>query len=155
MRGCTTGALGALVYIHICQRNFIKVIPFVCQHLNIQFSAFHIEYLEMASLLLKGGTALIHDADDHVKALKTDILIEGNKIAKIEPEISALPDVEVIDCTDKIISPGFVDTHHHVWQTQLKGRHADQLLLDYMVTGTYKPTILLENNGSILECLHI
>ena len=109
----------------------------------------------MASLLLKGGTALIHDADDNVKALKTDILIEGNKIAKIEPEISALPDVEVIDCTDKIISPGFVDTHHHVWQTQLKGRHADQLLLDYIVTGTYKPTILLENNCSILEYLHI
>lgn len=91
----------------------------------------------MASLLLKGGTALIHDADDHVKALKTDILIEGNKIAKIEPEILAPPNVEAIDCTDKIISPGFVDTHHHVWQTQLKGRHADQLLLDYMVTGTH------------------
>ena len=91
----------------------------------------------MASLLLKRGTALIHDANDHVKALKTDILIEGNKIAKIEPEISAPPNVEVIDCTDKIISPGLVDTHHHVWQTQLKGRHADQLVLDYMVTGTY------------------
>jgi cytosine/adenosine deaminase-related metal-dependent hydrolase len=91
----------------------------------------------MTSLLLKGGTALIHDAHDHVKALKTDILIEGNKIAKIEPEISAPLNVEAIDCTDKIISPGFVDTHHHVWQTQLKGRHADQLLLDYMVTGTH------------------
>ncbi|OCL01990.1 Metallo-dependent hydrolase [Glonium stellatum] len=89
----------------------------------------------MASLLLKGGTALIHDTSDHVKAIKTDILIEGNKIAKIEPEISASPTVEVIDCTDKIVSPGFIDTHHHLWQTQLKGRHADELLLDYMITG--------------------
>jgi cytosine/adenosine deaminase-related metal-dependent hydrolase len=35
----------------------------------------------------------------------------------------------------KIISPGFVDTHHHLWQTQLKGRHANELLLEYMASG--------------------
>jgi cytosine/adenosine deaminase-related metal-dependent hydrolase len=33
------------------------------------------------------------------------------------------------------LSPGFVDTHHHMWQTQLKGRHADDLFLDYMSKG--------------------
>jgi hypothetical protein len=29
-----------------------------------------------------------------------------------------------------------VDTHHHLWQTQLKGRHADHGLVSYMYTGT-------------------
>lgn len=43
----------------------------------------------------------------------------------------------IIECTGKIITPGFVDTNHHVWQTLLKGRHADELLLDYIYTGAH------------------
>ncbi|KAF5608379.1 cytosine deaminase [Fusarium subglutinans] len=86
-------------------------------------------------LLLKGGTVLIHDANDNVQALERDILIENNRISKIAENISDITDDEVIDCNDKIISPGFIDTHHHLWQTQLKGRHANELLLDYMASG--------------------
>ncbi|KAF5625607.1 cytosine deaminase [Fusarium sp. NRRL 52700] len=87
-------------------------------------------------LLLKGGTVLIHDANDNVQALERDILIENNIISKVAGNISEITDAEVIDCTDKIISPGFIDTHHHLWQTQLKGRHANELLLDYMASGS-------------------
>ncbi|KAH7394568.1 hypothetical protein BKA66DRAFT_456686 [Pyrenochaeta sp. MPI-SDFR-AT-0127] len=88
-----------------------------------------------SGILLKYGVALIHDADDHVRAIKTDVLIENGRIVKIAPTISRPDGIKVIDCTDKIISPGFVDTHHHGWQTQLKGRHANEQLLEYMVTG--------------------
>jgi cytosine/adenosine deaminase-related metal-dependent hydrolase len=89
------------------------------------------------SILLRGGTLLIHDENDHVVARTADLLIEGDMIVKIEENISIDPSshIEVIDCTDKIISPGFIDTHHHLWQTQLKGRHGDDTLLDYMSTG--------------------
>ncbi|KAJ6256350.1 5-methylthioadenosine/S-adenosylhomocysteine deaminase [Drechslerella dactyloides] len=86
------------------------------------------------SILLRGGTALIHQEGDVVVAEKTDILIVGNNIEKIGKSLSA-DDAEVLDCTGKLISPGFVDTHHHLWQTQLKGRHANQMLLEYMPTG--------------------
>lgn len=89
-------------------------------------------------MLLKNGVALIHDANNHVVPTKTDILIQDGIIAKLGEGIEAPGDAEVVDCTDKIISPGFIDTHHHGWQTQLKGRHADQQLLDYMVTGQYR-----------------
>lgn len=65
-----------------------------------------------SQLLLKNGTALIHDENDNVKAIKTNLLIENNKISKIAPVISASQG-KVVDCTDKIISPGFIDTHHH------------------------------------------
>jgi len=87
------------------------------------------------SILLQGGTVLIHGEGDHVHPLRADILIEGNIISKIEKGIQVSSDVEVIDCVDKIISPGFIDTHHHVWQTLLKGRHANDMLLDYMPKG--------------------
>lgn len=61
----------------------------------------------MPPILLKNGTALIHDADDHVDAVVTDILIEGDKIARIAKDIPAPAGAEVIDCLEKLISPGY------------------------------------------------
>ncbi|KAF7323307.1 5-methylthioadenosine/S-adenosylhomocysteine deaminase n1 [Mycena chlorophos] len=88
------------------------------------------------TILLKNGTVLLHGENDHVAPVKADILVSGNKIAQIGPDISApAADTVVLDCTAKLISPGFIDTHHHVWQTQLKGRHAYHLLLDYLAPG--------------------
>ncbi|OBS19036.1 hypothetical protein FPOA_10761 [Fusarium poae] len=86
-------------------------------------------------LLLKGGTVLLHDNEDNVQPLERDILIENNQIVKIAADIGDVADAELIECYSKIISPGFIDTHHHLWQTQLKGRHANELLLDYMASG--------------------
>lgn len=91
---------------------------------------------KMTSLLLHNGTVLTHDREGHVVPLRnTDILIEGKLIAKIGNSLAVPTDCTTIDCSDKIISPGFIDTHHHVWQTQLKGRHANDTLLDYMTSG--------------------
>ena len=87
------------------------------------------------SLLLRGGVALIHDTNNNVVPTKSDVLVEDGKITRIAHEIKPSEGTETIDCTDKIISPGFIDTHRHAWQTQLKGRHANEQLLDYMVTG--------------------
>jgi cytosine/adenosine deaminase-related metal-dependent hydrolase len=91
-----------------------------------------------SSILLSNGTVLLHDEEDHVSPVKADVLIVDNKIVEIAPSISPRsPSSNAIniDCTGKILSPGFVDTHHHMWQTQLKGRHADDLFLDYMSKG--------------------
>jgi len=59
-----------------------------------------------------------------------DILIVGDRIAEIAPSIHA-DDCAVVDARGMIASPGFVDTHRHVWQTQLKGVAADWSLFDY------------------------
>lgn len=86
-------------------------------------------------LLLKNGTFLIHDGDNHVVSTDTSVLIQNGKIARIAQELECPDGCEIIDCTNKIVSPGFIDTHHHGWQTQLKGRHANEQLIEYMVTG--------------------
>jgi len=94
--------------------------------------------MEGLAILLRGGTVLYHLDDDHVTCLEdTDVLIEGNIIKKVGKglKIDDGVRVEVIECQGKIVSPGFVNTHHHLWQTQLKGRHADHNLLEYFPSG--------------------
>jgi cytosine/adenosine deaminase-related metal-dependent hydrolase len=86
--------------------------------------------------LLQGGTALLHQEDDQVVSKRMDILIRNNLIVAIAENIPQPEDVtEVIDCSDMIISPGLVDTHRHLWQTQLKGRYGDDLLPEYAARG--------------------
>lgn len=92
----------------------------------------------MSRLLLKGGTVLIHGDKDKITPTKTDILVEGNRITKIETNIDTPTDgCNLIDCTDKIISPGFVDTHHHVWQSPLKGLFGDMAFLPYFAISSF------------------
>ncbi|KAF2193178.1 amidohydrolase family protein [Zopfia rhizophila CBS 207.26] len=87
------------------------------------------------TILLKGGTLLVHDSEDHIVPRRADLLIQDDRIGLIEPQIPASSSMKVIDCTRDIISPGFIDTHHHAWQSQQKGLHCDHTLLDYYHSG--------------------
>jgi imidazolonepropionase-like amidohydrolase len=60
------------------------------------------------NILLKGGFALIHDAKNHVVPTKIDILVGNGKITRIASEITPSEETETTDCTDKIVSPGFI-----------------------------------------------
>lgn len=92
---------------------------------------------QSSSILLKGGILLLHDDADHVIPTHADLLIEGNTITNVSKDIPASAAAKVVDCTSKIVSPGFVSTHAHLWQTQLKGRHPNHTLVDYMPAGCY------------------
>ena len=66
----------------------------------------------MPKYLLKGGTiATCIRGREGVRVFKADVLVEENTITRIDENIEVTPDVEVIDCKDKWITPGFVDTH--------------------------------------------
>lgn len=73
--------------------------------------------------LLTGGTVLTMDpaVPDLVRG---DVLIEDGVIVEVAARIDA-PDAEVIDATDRIVMPGFVDNHRHSWQTAFRGAGAD------------------------------
>jgi 5-methylthioadenosine/S-adenosylhomocysteine deaminase len=80
-------------------------------------------------LLLKGGCVL--SLDPKVGDFDTaDVLIENGKIALVRPNISV--DAQVIDATNTIVMPGFVDTHRHMWQGTVRNSLPNGLLNDYI-----------------------
>ena len=51
----------------------------------------------------------------------TDVLIEGNRIARIAPNLPTPEGAEVIDGTDKAVIPCFINTHTHAAMTLFRG----------------------------------
>jgi 8-oxoguanine deaminase len=74
--------------------------------------------------LLKNISWLITMDDNDNIFEHTDLLIENNRIKSIEKniDISSMKDkVHVIDCTGMAVLPGFVNTHHHLYQSLFRG----------------------------------
>ncbi|KAH6664420.1 hypothetical protein B0J14DRAFT_682024 [Halenospora varia] len=92
---------------------------------------------EASSILLHGGTIIAFD--DATQALKVlrggSLLIVNDRIQTLYdpfPNNTTLPhDTHLVNCTNKIISPGFVDTHHHGWQTTMRTIGANTNLPGY------------------------
>jgi 5-methylthioadenosine/S-adenosylhomocysteine deaminase len=81
-------------------------------------------------ILIRNGRVVTMDAGlgDFERA---DVLVEGDRIAAVGPDL-AVEDAELVDACGAIVAPGFVDTHRHVWQTQLRTAAADWSLFDYV-----------------------
>jgi 5-methylthioadenosine/S-adenosylhomocysteine deaminase len=73
-------------------------------------------------VLIKGGVVLTMDPaiGDFEQA---DVLIDGSKIVSVRPNIRA--SAQVVDARGMIVMPGFVDTHHHQYETIQRANNAD------------------------------
>lgn len=69
-------------------------------------------------VLLSGATIVTMDPALGILD-RGDLLIEGDTITAVGPDLSA-SDAVVIDATGTILTPGFVDTHRHAWEAQLR-----------------------------------
>ena len=77
------------------------------------------------TLLIEGGLVYDHDGDTDRPAAR-DILIAGDRIARIAPGLAATlarqaPPDQVIDARRRLVVPGFVNAHYHSHDTLLKG----------------------------------
>ena len=61
--------------------------------------------------------------------VQADVLVEGTKILAVGPNLH-VPGAGVIDAPGRIVMPGFVDTHHHQFETALRSFLADGLLFN-------------------------
>ena len=79
-------------------------------------------------LLIKGGHVLSMDpgVGDFAGG---DVLLSGKRIEAVGPNLEA-GDAAVVDASGMIVIPGFVDTHHHQFETALRGFLADCILIN-------------------------
>jgi 5-methylthioadenosine/S-adenosylhomocysteine deaminase len=77
--------------------------------------------------VIRGGSVMSLDpkVGDFAQA---DVLVEGKKILAVGPNLHA-GGAAVIDASGRIVMPGFIDTHHHQFETVLRSFLADGLLL--------------------------
>lgn len=83
----------------------------------------------MERTVIRNAIVLSMDATigEHLDA---DVLIEGEKIAAVRPNLGPV-DGREIDGKDMIVMPGFVDTHRHTWQSVLRNTATDWSLAQY------------------------
>ncbi|MDG5820717.1 amidohydrolase family protein [Natronococcus sp. A-GB7] len=98
----------------------------------------------MTATLIRDGTVV--SLDPEIGELEeADVLIEDGEIVEIGRGLSA-SNAEEIDASDHIVLPGFVDSHIHLAQTQVRGIAGDWSLMgdyfDHMlgnIAGLYQP----------------
>jgi len=78
--------------------------------------------------VIRGGAVMSMDpkVGDFPKA---DVLVEGKKILAVGPNLRAAGAGE-IDARGRIVMPGFIDTHHHQFETALRSFLADGVLIN-------------------------
>jgi 5-methylthioadenosine/S-adenosylhomocysteine deaminase len=78
---------------------------------------------------------------------RASVLVDGDRIAAVGPDLSA-EGAQVIDASDMIVMPGFVDTHRHIWEgllrnigtnAQLEGESGYQSQLLNTLAPFYRP----------------
>lgn len=89
------------------------------------------------SLLLKGGTIVsMHPATGDLE--QGDLLIEGTKITSVALEIRPPAHTQIVDASNTIIFPGFVDSHRHAWEGQLRRILPNAATLGDYMSGTHQ-----------------
>jgi len=81
-------------------------------------------------ILIKNGTII--DGTGTLR-FKADVLVKGDSIHQIAENLSS-KDCEVIDATGKIVSPGFIDMHHHADLSLLRLNKAESTLMQGCTT---------------------
>lgn len=88
----------------------------------------------MARTLFKNAAALITGDDALGEIAGADLLIDGRTVAALGPGLPGPAD-EVIDLSGRIVVPGLINTHHHLYQVLTRCLPAvqDAKLFDWLV----------------------
>ena len=70
-------------------------------------------------ILLRGGVVLTLDRQLGGFP-RADVLIEDGKIREVRPDMAVSQDMAVVDASNRIVIPGFIDTHSHSYQGILR-----------------------------------
>ena len=70
----------------------------------------------MTDLLIRNADAVVTMDAARTELGQADVLVRGGVVAAVGPKLSA-PGAEVIEAAGCVVTPGLVNTHHHLYQT--------------------------------------
>jgi Cytosine deaminase and related metal-dependent hydrolases len=81
-------------------------------------------------ILIQGGRVLT--LDPQLGELSVgDVLIQGDEIVAVGTQLSLPGPGVVINAANKLVTPGLIDNHRHLWVTLLRGFSANHTFNDY------------------------
>ncbi|OAK99463.1 Metallo-dependent hydrolase [Phaeosphaeriaceae sp. SRC1lsM3a] len=97
-----------------------------------------ITFADAGSVLFTDATIITFNANSSKTNVLhgSSLLVEGDRIQQIFDGITpnSYPNgTEVVNATGKIISPGFINTHHHLWQTAYRTIASNTTLAEYFI----------------------
>ncbi|MCW2532762.1 MAG: putative amidohydrolase [Blastococcus sp.] len=105
--------------------------------------------------VLSGATVITMDGARRVLAdgavAFSESLLAVGPTAEV---LAAHPGADVIDCAGRVVLPGFVNTHTHLFQTLLKGLGDDRVLSDWFLTMTGPSAVQLTPEDCYAAALH-
>jgi 5-methylthioadenosine/S-adenosylhomocysteine deaminase len=110
----------------------------------------------MTGTLLVDGTIITVDPERRILT-DTAIYVEADRIREIGPADGlrkTYPSAEVIDCRGRVITPGLVNTHTHLFQTLLKGLGDDMMLKDWFTCMTGPSAAALTERDVLAAARH-
>lgn len=91
--------------------------------------------LEMTTTPIVIEGAAVATLDPHRREFTGHIIVKGNKIDQVGPgPAPALDGARVIDGRGCLVTPGFVNTHQHLYQWVTRGLAADATLFGWLTT---------------------
>ena len=82
------------------------------------------------TLLIKGATVITLNPQHDI--FQGDVLIKQGRIAGLGVSLTAPSEAEIIEASDRVLLPGFVQTHVHLCQTLFRGAADDLALIDWL-----------------------
>ena len=71
--------------------------------------------------LIKNADWIITMDENRTRLHHADLVMDGKEIRELGKDLERkYPDAEVIDAAGKIVLPGFVNVHHHTWQSLVR-----------------------------------
>lgn len=101
----------------------------------------------MSTILIKNG--LVIDPANKIKQ-NLDILIKGNKIAKIDTSLQER-NAFVIDVSDKIVTPGLIDLHSHLCDPGFTFRESIKTGTRSAAAGGFTTVFCMPNTDPVID----
>ncbi len=90
-------------------------------------------------------------SEDSSALTRVDVLVEGDRIIAVAPEIASTEGVEVIDCTGRILLPALFDIHVHAREPGREDKETIQSCSEAAINGGITGLVLQPNTTPTID----